>query len=462
MSTPSPVPPPPPSYYQPRPRSIFGPLVLITIGVLFLLRTTGVIAGPSLRLWFAHYWPVLLIIWGAIKLAEHVWARQRGEPTPRLGGGSVVFLIFFILFSTGFSRTVDWNWSGLRSDWGMDPDWDWGLNNRYEFTDNFAQPLAGGTQIKILCNQGNVTVSASDDNQAHAVVHKTLRTDSQNSADRLNESTHPKFSQQGGIWLLDLTGGDFERARFDLDLQLPRQMALSLTTRSGNLSVSQREGNVDLDTNHGNASVEQVKGYATLHVRGDVTIKDVTGNVQIEGTVDDGNISDIKGTLDFNAGYNGNIQIARINQRLHLKSVRTDLQLARLDGEIDLGRGDLRASSISGPVKLSTRSNEVHLEDVSGEVEIDNRNGVVELKAKAPLGAIDISNVHGGIELDLPENAGFRLDAQSSNGNIDVSSDFSVKVDNSGRDGTARGTVGKGGPDIRLRSDRGTIQIRKQ
>jgi DUF4097 and DUF4098 domain-containing protein YvlB len=288
-----------------------------------------------------------------------------------------------------------------------------------------------------------------------------LRTDSQSSADRLNESTHPKFTQQGSLWLLDLTGGDFERARFDMDLQLPRQAALSLSTRRGNLSVTQRDGNVDLATDHGNASVEQVKGYATLRLNGDVAVKNVTGNVQIEGNVDDGNISDVSGTLDFNAGYNGNVQLAHISQRLHLKSVRTDLQLAKLDGEINMGHGDLRASSVSGPVKLNTRSNEVHLEDVSGEVDVENRNGVVELKAKAPLGPIDISNVHGGIELDLPENASFRLDAQSTGGNIDVS-DFSVNVDNSGHDATARGNVGKGGPDIRLRSDHGTIQIRKE
>lgn len=461
MSTPSPVPPPPPAYYRPRPRSIFGPLVLISLGVLFLLRTTGIIPWQNMRLWFAHYWPVLLIIWGLVKLAEYLWARQHGEPTPRLGGGSIVFLVFFIIFATGFSRTADWNWGGLRSDWGIDPDWNWDFGGHYDFTDNFAQPLAGGSQIKILCNQGNIAVSASEDGQAHAVFHKTLRADSQSAADRLNESTHPKFTQQGSIWLLDLTGGDFERGRYDLDLQLPRQIALSLATRRGNLSVTQREGNVDLATDHGNASVEQVKGYATLRLNGDVTVKDVTGNVQIEGSVDDANISDVNGSLEFNAGYNGNVQLARVSQKLHLKSIRTDLQLAKLDGEFELGQGDLRGTSITGPVKVTTRSNEVHLEDVSGDVTVENRNRVVELKAKAPLGAIDISNFHSGIELNLPENAGFRLDAQSTGANVDVS-DFSVSVDNGDRISTARGTVGKGGPDIRLRSDHGTIQIRKQ
>jgi len=92
---------------------------------------------------------------------------------------------------------------------------------------------------------------------------------------------------------------------------------------------------------------------------------------------------------------------------------------------------------------------------------VENRNGIVELRTKAPLGNIDINNVHGGIEVELPPNANFRLDAQSKNGNIDVG-EFSVPVDNNSRDASARGAVGKGGPDIRLRSDRGTIQLRKQ
>jgi hypothetical protein len=72
-------------------------MVLITIGVLFLLRTMGLVPPEAFRLWYGHYWPLLLIIWGVAKLAEHVWARRRGEPAPRTGGGAVVFLVLFVL-----------------------------------------------------------------------------------------------------------------------------------------------------------------------------------------------------------------------------------------------------------------------------------------------------------------------------------------------------------------------------
>ncbi|MCU1255370.1 MAG: hypothetical protein JWM83_1669 [Candidatus Angelobacter sp.] len=458
MSAPTQIP-----YYRPRPRSILGPLVLITIGVVFLLRTTGVISFQSFRAWMVHYWPLLLIFWGVAKLLEHLWARQRGEPTPRLGAGGVVFLVFFIMFGMGATRTADWNWHGIGTEIGADPsDWDNMFANHYDFTDNFAQPLTGGSEIKILSAQGDINVTPSEDNEVHAVVHKSVRTDSQESANRLNDSTRPKFIQQGNLWLLDLTSGDFEKARFDLDLQLPKQIALSLSTRRGNLSVSQREGKVDLSTDRGNLSAENVKGATLLHIRrGSVNVKTVTGNVQVDGEVEDGSVSDVTGTLEFNAGYNGSVQLSHIGQRLHFKSVRTDLQLAKLDGEISMGHGDIRATAVAGPVKLNTRSNEVHLEEVSGDVEIENRNGLVSIRAKMPIGNIDVNNVRGGIELELPPVVGFKLDAESKNGTIEVN-DFPVSVDNQRRDATVRATIGKGGPDIRLRTDRGTIQIRKQ
>ena len=42
------------AYY--RRRSLFGPLLLVGIGVLFLLRNIGII--PHLGWWFSRYWPL--------------------------------------------------------------------------------------------------------------------------------------------------------------------------------------------------------------------------------------------------------------------------------------------------------------------------------------------------------------------------------------------------------------------
>src|SRR6202035_5032474 len=215
------------------------------------------------------------------------------------------------------------NWHGLSGEFGNDSDWGNWWNNRYEFNDNFSQPVAEASSVKIISAEGDINITVSDDNQVHAVVHKVVRSDSQESANRLNESTRPKFIQQGTVSLLDLSSGDFDNIRVDLDLQVPRKMALSVAARRGNLSVSERDGNIELTTDHGDASASTVKGSALLHVHnGSVTVKDITGNVQIDGEVEDGNVSDVTGTVDFNAGYNGSVELSHITQQLHFKSVR--------------------------------------------------------------------------------------------------------------------------------------------
>ena len=78
----SPLPPLPP----PRHRSFAGPLVLIIIGTVFLLSTMGVLSVRKLGHLFASYWPLLLILWGVIKIIEHQRARREGRSEERRVG----------------------------------------------------------------------------------------------------------------------------------------------------------------------------------------------------------------------------------------------------------------------------------------------------------------------------------------------------------------------------------------
>jgi DUF4097 and DUF4098 domain-containing protein YvlB len=121
---------------------------------------------------------------------------------------------------------------------------------------------------------------------------------------------------------------------------------------------------------------------------------------------------------------------------------------------------DLRANDVAGPFRITTKSKSIHLDQVSGDVQINNRNASVEVIPKLPLGSVDITNFHGEIDLTLPPRAAFQLDAESLGG--EVQTDFGVSVENARNTSVAKGTVGKGGPEVRLKADHGTIQIRKQ
>ena len=460
-TTPNPVPAPVRPY---RPRSIFGPLVLICIGLLFLARNVGWISSHTIFWWFSRWWPAVLILWGLVKVAEYAWAARKGGPAPRtIGAGGIVFLIFFIMIglsATGASH-IDWNNLGNGVDFGPDNDWNW-FGNHYDFAENSAQPLTDVAQIKVLCGWGDVNVNPSPDNQAHIYVHKRLSGDSQDAANRQNDATHPRFVQQGKVWIMDLTTGSFDHGRFNLDLQLPENAALYVTTRRGDVTVSQRVGDVDVSTDRGGITLKTIKGNAMLRLHhGDVTAEDITGNVQVNGSGGDTNASNITGTLTVNGEYMGDSRYSHIGGQVQFKSSRTDLQFAKLDGDFSMDSGDLRADSITGPFRLETRSKSVHLENMTGDIHIDDTNAGVEVTSKAPLGNIDISSARGGIEVTLPADAGFQVDAESRNG--EIMNEFpGVSYDNSHRDAVAHGTVGKGGPIVHLRSERGTIQIKKQ
>jgi DUF4097 and DUF4098 domain-containing protein YvlB len=463
MSTTTPIAPNPYNRYR-RPRSLFGPVLLIAIGVLFLLRTMGYISMRGFWPWFGHYWPVLLIIWGAVALVEHLIASRSGRPTPRLGAGAVLLVIFLV--AIGSTAHFSQAHLGDIKDWGMDenPDLDgfFGgiMGSKYEFTDTFAEPFKDGSQIKILGGRGDIKVTPSVDGQVHVIVQKSMRSESKGEADRMDQNSKAQFQQQGSLLVMDLSGAGFDRGRFDLALEVPRKAPLNLFTHHGAINVSDRDANVDLSTEHGDIELDSVKGDASIHLRhGSVTANKVAGNVNIDGTVNETSVSDLSGTLTMTGTYFGSMKLERISKPVRFNTSRTDLQFARLDGEFNMEPDELRASQIVGPFRLDTRSKGVHLDEVSGEVHIGDRNATVEINPKLPLGPIDVNNVHGDIEVTLPANAGFQLDAESVGG--EVNSDFGAKSETNSR-ATASGTVGKGGPQVRLRTDHASIRIQKQ
>ena len=110
--------------YVPPPRrhSVVGPLILIVIGVLFLLRNFGYTI-PLLHN-FVRYWPLLLVVIGLVRLAEFFAARSAQRPVPRMGGGTVFLLVIVIVAGSGLERAFharnEINWGSLRDNVDVD------------------------------------------------------------------------------------------------------------------------------------------------------------------------------------------------------------------------------------------------------------------------------------------------------------------------------------------------------
>src|ERR1044071_8015744 len=94
---------------------------------------------PHTMMW-ARYWPVLIIVWGMIKLYEHWNDSRQGLPSRGIGAGGVVLLVFLIIFGMSATAAYKLNWSSLSHDMDFDNDFARLFGNTYTFSQTIEQP----------------------------------------------------------------------------------------------------------------------------------------------------------------------------------------------------------------------------------------------------------------------------------------------------------------------------------
>jgi DUF4097 and DUF4098 domain-containing protein YvlB len=436
--------------------------VLIAIGVIFLLGNMHYLNWASLHHYFARYWPALLILWGLIKLLEHWQDIRAGVPSRGIGAGGVLLIIFLVLFGMGFTATDRINWNALRSEADFDGDFGGLFGNSYNFSSTVEQPFAVGNELRIVSDRGDVVVNTWTEPKIKIAVRKRVVADNEEEGKKIDGQTQPTFTTAGNLVTLNAnTGGAGNKAvASDLEIFVPAKGSVDISTRRGDIRMSGREGSV-VTNSHGDVTISDHNGSVNVTLRrGSVRLSNIKGEVVLDGRVDDTNISDVSGMVRLSGEFFGQMNLAKLAKGVTFRSSRTDMALARLDGDLTLASGDLRANSIVGPMHVATRAKDIHLEDVSGNLKVDNSNGMVEFRAGKNLGDVDISNRRGTLQVTLPKNAAFQVDARAQRGEIET--DFpSIQVKSEHNSQYATGTVGSGGPQLRLNNEHGDVQIRQ-
>jgi hypothetical protein len=456
MASPTQVPP-----LRPR-RSLAGPVVLILVGIVFLLGTMGVLHWYMLGNWFAHYWPLLIIVWGIIKLIEYQQAQQSGTRPSGIGAGGVfllIMIIFFGLLATQASR-VNWDELGDHINFGDNELPWWG--HSYSYDDHLAQAFPAGASLHVTSDRGAVNVTASNDDQLHVIVHKRINAESQTDADKWNADSKPQISVSERVVTLSANtqGGGAHGVTSDLDISIPRKGAVTIITHKGDVSVMGRDADVDVTSQHGELSVTDINGKVTLKLdNSSARVSQVASDVTVDGKANDISIEEVKGSVHLNGDFTETVKLAKISKAVSFKTTRTDMEFAKLDGDLNLDAGDLQASGLTGPVRLITRSKDITLSGVSGDVRLQDENGAVEVRMSKP-GTMQVDNHQGDIQIYLPDKAGFQVEARARNG--EIQSDFNeLKISNGDDQAVANGSVGGGGPRMVLNNEHGTIEIRK-
>ena len=176
-----------------------GPVILIIVGLVFLLGNLHLISWARLGSWFAHYWPLLLILWGALKLVEHYRAKQEGVPAPGIGAGGVVLLIFLIIAGLTASELVRVNWEEVHDQFDMGDAHIPFMGDSFEFDDQLSHDLPAGGAVKIVNDRGAVNVNISNSDKIEVSAHKKIRADAKDDSEKWNQQTKPQINVSGNL-----------------------------------------------------------------------------------------------------------------------------------------------------------------------------------------------------------------------------------------------------------------------
>ncbi len=459
-----------PAMYPPKRRSFAGPIILIIIGVIFLLRNFGVIFPLEA---FAKWWPLLLIVLGLVRLVEYYMAKREGDDVPILGGGTVVLLVFVIIIGlsvTGFYKAKEHiPWGEVRDEIQMDDDLAGLFGTNYTYNDEMVQDLPANAALTIVSDRGSVAVNSWDENKIKVVFHKRVFSPSQDEAVNINNQTKPQITVSGQNVNLNANtqGAGPKGVVTDLEIYVPAKVAVEIAKGGrGDVNISSRTADVRVSSGRGDVVMDQITGNVTASMRrGSLRMSKVTGNIAVDGNVDDIEAMDVTGAVKISGDVFGEIKLSKVSKGVVFQSSRTDLEVAKLDGDLDIDRGSLRGTSIVGPTRLTVRAKDVELDAITGDLRVQNDVGDVSVNVanKPPMGNIDVTTNRGSVRLTLPSKPGFALEARTQRG--EFNSDFpeltSTTGDNERTGSTVKGTVGKSTTKVVVNTDVGDIDVRK-
>jgi DUF4097 and DUF4098 domain-containing protein YvlB len=451
--------------------SILGPVVLIAAGILFLLLQAGRLDRARAWVWYGRWWPFLLVAAGVVVLAE--WAvdqylmRDPQRPPYRrsLGGGVFLLLLFALVGAGVIGRGVHpllYSFEELfpgsnAAHFSLDEL----IGDRHDSDQTLDFPIAAGSALFIVNPNGNVSVSGtSKDGRIHVAIHKQVYATSDSDAESKAASFVPTTSNTGSAF--HLTMPSLDGARGDLTVTVPAATATTVTADRGDIAVASITNAVSVNANNGSVDLSAITGPSFVRMnntRASFAAHTMGGPVTIQGRANDLTLADVAGQVTMDGQFFGPTHLEHILGSSHFHTSRTDMQMARLDGQVDINNSGISADQMLGPVVLRTSYRNISLDRISGEIDVTNRDGSVDLSAAPAMGNISIEDRNGAVNVTVPPKAAFTVDAKTSNG--DFNTDFPLSASGSEQSKTLTGTVGKGGPLLRIVTTNGDLSIHK-
>jgi hypothetical protein len=455
-----------------RPRSagsVFWGLILITTGMILLLKNLGY----EIPIWtgVARYWPVLLILWGVIKLVDYARWKRAGEPGPLFGAGEIVLLIVVILSGTALTAAAN-----------MSPDFGalFEMANidifditgaSYQYTEHYEKDVPAGSTIEVINRYGNVTITPSETDHISVDVAKTVIARNPEEANELEKLlTYSIVEQNGRYQVISTFNRDQNtvrgrRFKTSLTIKVPKKSSLDVNNRNGNVEISDLIGDQIVRNGFGRVFLTGIAGAVQIDNRNDtVDVENIMGEAKISNEFGNVQAKRVSGDLTVR-NRNSNVEIEEVRGNVKVNNSFGEIDATDVGGSLDIDTrgGDVDVSRVEKEVSVKARFQSVKLTDVKGSVDVDNQNGEVSVTfVQPPRNNVRLNSKFADIRLVVPTGSSFSMDARTRFASI--SSDFTElaeREEEHSQRRTLTGQVGTGGPQIFIENQSGDIHIEK-
>ncbi len=436
--------------------SMVGPVVLIVLGVIALLVETDKLNAFHLWEWYIRWWPLLLIGVGLLSLGEWWLDGRHGNVGRRSHGGLVALILCLAILGYVVSRTSHLHGMHLFGHGVEDDVFSHLFGQEHDDDRNLNQQIPAGASIDIQVPHGDVTVTPSGDDQIHVQAHQVVYASNDRDARRNLDALAPQLTINGKN--VTLRAADKSDGRADLTVEIPNGAVPTVNSGHGDVTIEGLAGDATVASLRGDVKVGNLGGGVQVRMsKGEFTAHAISGELSLQGRLDDVSITDVHGKVALDGDFFGDTDLAHITAPVHFHSSRTDVEVASIPGDLAIDSGDLQLNNATGPARISTSAKDVECAGITGDLHVEDGDGDISVAAIAPLGELQIHNRNGEIHLTVPQGSGFQLQATAKNGNIDSKLDLPVRSAGEGQSIT--GQVGGGGPTIELVADHGDIEI---
>jgi DUF4097 and DUF4098 domain-containing protein YvlB len=346
-----------------------------------------------------------------------------------------------------------------------------------------------GGVLHIDAPNGSIEVETWNKNEVHVRVERKIRTRDEEDARELIEDYPTTVEMKGNdVWINTESSG----WRHDDDIEgsyrvtVPVKFNVDLSTAGGSIKIDDLDGDALAKTAGGSIDVGDVTGEVDVKTAGG-SIDVASGGAMTRAKTAGGSIDigEANGNVVAETA-GGSISVDRAVGSIEAETAGGSIILGPSGGDVDASTagGSIRIDECEGAVKASTAGGSIKVDGSAGPVNVSTSGGsLTVMGAKAGViagtsgGSIkveldvakgvdatsDLETSGGDITIYIPEDLALSIDARidRTRDRYEISSDFPMEVEYTGRKAKARLDLNGGGDKIRLRTSQGDIFIKK-